>query len=111
MLREVGRGPSLGSNQYGYPQSAGMTVSYHVSCKLNSICPTEPGFVDTFLCAVSTCRSSSSPLMACLWNVLALYFDSVYACDQAGAEMAHGDLINLVAWCKRERGSLQMQRA
>jgi hypothetical protein len=49
MLREVGRGPSLGSHQYGYPQSAGMTVSHHVSCKLNSICPTEPGFFDTFL--------------------------------------------------------------
>jgi hypothetical protein len=49
--------------------------------------------------------------MACSWNVPALYSDSVYVCRQAGAKkMANESLTNLVAWCKRERESLQMQR-
>jgi hypothetical protein len=30
-VASVGRGPSLGSNRYGYPQSAGMTVFHHAN--------------------------------------------------------------------------------
>ena len=40
--------------------------------------------------------------------VVALYSDSVYACPMQEQEMANEG--NLVAWCKRERESLQMQR-
>ena len=40
--------------------------------------------------------------------VVALYSDAVYACPMQEQEMANEG--NLVAWCKRERESLQMQR-